>query len=160
MSQNPNPAPAETFLDLLAREPWALARHATLTLAVTNWGKIILDTSRFGRPFHPWHVTLRIARVNKGLSESDLARAIDRDRSIICRMEAPGGDKLHASSDLVQQLAIGLGLEPLESYLAYVSDVRPFHRLFAYPDDPGTLGAQFGLPLPGATERLKTRPPK
>lgn len=149
---------AVDFLALLAKEPWALLRHSTITLSVPQWGKIALDTSRFGRRFQPFRNLLRIARINKGLSETDLARAVQRDRSVICRLETPGNEKLHASSDLIQQLAIGLGLNPFESYLAYVADVRPFFRVFAYPDDPGTLGSQFGLPLPGDMERMNTRP--
>lgn len=142
----------------LEQDPWLVLSAPLLTLNVPSWGKVKLDTTRFGRAFQPFSSMLRIARINAGFSEVDLAKAIGKDRSVICRLEASGGDKLHASSDLIQQLAVGLGLEPLESYIAYVSDVRPFHRVLAYPDDPGSMGGQFGLPLPGALTRLQTRP--
>lgn len=152
-----------TFAELqkqLARNPWYLAMYTTLpTPILGSPAHCILDTSRFGRRFIPFSHMLRTARSEKRIRESDLALHAGKTRSLICKLETPGQKKLHASTTVIFALAVGVGLEPSEAYTAYLSEVHPDARVVYYPDDPGTGGRPFGLPLVGAETRLRTPRP-
>lgn len=144
----------------LAANPWLIAQSPLVKLPlVGSPDPVLLDSRRFGRRFTPFSYLLREARLNRRQSEADLAKLIGKDRSLVCRLEGPKQDKIHASPAIIFQLAIGLGLEPLEAYMAYLSEVRPEFRIMAYPDDPGPAGRAFGLPIAGFQSRIASPRP-
>lgn len=150
----------EELRNALARSPWAIATVPTIALPVSTGPALcILDTARFGRRFIPFSYMLRAARTEKRLTETDLANSIGKTRSLICKLEAQGQDKFHAAIDIIFTLAVGVGLEPAECYIAYTAEIRPNARVLFYPDDPGNSGRTFGLPLPGFDSRLRTPRP-
>lgn len=141
--------------------PWDLIRHAHVGASLMGGtAKLVVSTDRLGKPFVPFSTMLRDARLNRRQSESDLAASIGKDKSLICRLESPRQDKMHASVSVIMQLAIGFGLDPFECYTAYVAEIRPEFRAIAYPDDPGPAGKTLGLPLTGAQVRLTTARPR
>lgn len=144
----------------LPTNPWLVTRYVNVQVPLAESPfPCNLRGDRFGRRFVPFSTLLREARLSKRQSEADLARLIGKDRSLICRLESERQDKIHASSDVILQLAMGLGLDVLEAYTAYIAEVRHVFRVVAYPDDPGPAGKAFGLPLPGAQHRLSTLRP-
>lgn len=148
-------------LQLLTTHPWAICKQPTV--AVTILGTTtpcILSTDRFGRKFIPFSYLLREARLGKRTSEAELAKLLGKDRSLVCKLESPNPDKVHASATLVIEICIGMGMDPLESHTAYMAEIRPEYRAIAYPDDPGPGGRAFGLPLPGFQTRLTTPRPR
>ena len=150
-----------TPAQLIANQPWLLVKQPTVEVAIPGTSATcVLNTDRFGRKFVPFSYLLREARLGKRTSEAELAKLLGKDRSLVCKLESPNPDKVHASATLIIEICIGMGMDPLESHTAYMAEVRPEYRAIAYPDDPGPGGRAFGLPLPGFQTRLTSLRPR